>query len=227
MNAKITAMGPKNDSAVLMFSGGRDSTIASIRLHEEGYGQTLVTVTSDHLNGINLVRRRLIELRQLLPPTTKWLQLRQPKTLPGTQHFNPRTCLPCHHAYVTLAGRVLRQTEATALAFGYAQYQNSWPEQTPMAIESLTRVLSRHGVTLLLPAYSVASKSEALQLLTSYGVSTEALEQKCVKQVFNITLPEDQLRKEVQQWESAIGASLEDQTLQSLEVIEQTTLGDL
>lgn len=225
MTTKDAPPGPTGSDVVLMFSGGRDSTIAALRLQELGYRQTLVTVTSDHLHGINLVRKRLKELRGILPSPTRWVQLRQPKTR-ATRQFNQHTCLPCHHAYVSLAGRVVRQIGATAIAFGYAEYQSDWPEQTPMAVASLRRVLARFGLALLLPAHSIRSKSEALQLLTERGLSTDALEQKCTKQVTNIALPHDQLRREIELWESAITASLAEPGAFPLEVITEGTLGD-
>ncbi|HVB80636.1 MAG TPA: hypothetical protein VNE82_11915, partial [Candidatus Binataceae bacterium] len=41
---------PQTERAcVLMFSGGRDSTLAALRLSKESTSLTLVTVTSDHL----------------------------------------------------------------------------------------------------------------------------------------------------------------------------------
>src|SRR5438552_11850009 len=58
------------EACLLMFSGGRDSTLAALRLHHGRVPLRLVTVTSSHLTGINLVRRRLSELSKI-PPATK------------------------------------------------------------------------------------------------------------------------------------------------------------
>ena len=40
------------EPSLIMFSGGRDSTLAVVRLHLAGTPMTMVTVTSDHLVGI-------------------------------------------------------------------------------------------------------------------------------------------------------------------------------
>ena len=58
-----------------MFSGGRDSTLAAIRLSQQFDRLLLATITSDHLVGIDSVRRRLTELAPLLPPGSEWLHV--------------------------------------------------------------------------------------------------------------------------------------------------------
>ena len=75
------------EACLLMFSGGRDSTLAALRLHHGRVPLRLVTVTSSHLTGINLVRRRLSELSKILPATTPWLNIRQPVDLKTDTSF--------------------------------------------------------------------------------------------------------------------------------------------
>lgn len=58
-------------ACVLLFSGGRDSTIAAVRLSRSFERLFLVTITSEHLIGIASVRRRLSELKSRLPQTTR------------------------------------------------------------------------------------------------------------------------------------------------------------
>ena len=63
---------PQTERAcVLMSRGGIDSTLAALRLSKETRSLTLVTVTSDHLVGVDAVRRPLLELRQHLAPDTQ------------------------------------------------------------------------------------------------------------------------------------------------------------
>src|SRR5690242_13839333 len=87
-------------SCVLMFSGGRDSSIAAVRLSQQFAKLVLVTVTSDHLVGYDLVRSRLRELRQHLSPDTLCIRVLQPVGLAELNSLRP-TCLPCHRDYVT------------------------------------------------------------------------------------------------------------------------------
>ena len=210
---------------VLMFSGGRDSTLAALRLHNQGYELTLVTVSSDHLFGINAVRNRLQELRKILPAQTQWFRIRQPEELQTDTSFYEKTCLPCHHAYVVVAAAVAMFLETEILAFGYAGYQSTWPEQTPMAISRLRQVLRGQGIRLLLPVYNLASRKQAQDELEGHGISQESLEQKCMQQVNNVALSVEKLREQVVLWENAIEASLSNLYLVKTNTMETTTLG--
>ena len=86
-----------------MFSGGRDSTLVALRLASAGVEQVLVTVTSNHLVGLDAVHSRLRELGDHLPEGTRWLNVRQPENAAEDLTFLAPTCFPCHKAYTTLA----------------------------------------------------------------------------------------------------------------------------
>ena len=152
------------------FSGGRDSTLAALRLAHSGQRLILVTVTSDHLVGIDSVRRRLLELRGHLPLNTRWIQVAEPEDLKTDTRFYAPSCLPCHHAYTVAAVWVAEKCGAREVAFGYVGYQSSWPEQTPQAVQRLARILSRHGLTLLLPVYDLQTKADAIEELRELKV---------------------------------------------------------
>ena len=106
---------------MLMFSGGRDSTLAALRLGElTDRPLTLVTITSSHLVGIDRVRRRLGELARLLPQESRWLNIRQPTELLTDTSFYDQTCLPCHHAYVVASAAISKSLALGTVALGYA-----------------------------------------------------------------------------------------------------------
>src|SRR2546427_8917201 len=113
------------DRSVVMFSGGRDSTLAVARLAEARQPLILVTVTSSHLVGIDRVSERVSELSSILPSDTAWLNVRQPEGVIRRYAPYERTCLPCHHLYVVVGMRIAALIDARAIAFGYAAYQNS------------------------------------------------------------------------------------------------------
>jgi hypothetical protein len=211
---------------LLMFSGGRDSTLAAMRMARDGLPMTLVTVSSSHLVGIERVKARLSELAGRLDGSTPWLRVRQPAELRTDTSFYEQTCLPCHHAYVVVSGVLARSLGADRLAFGYAGYQRDWPEQTPYAIACLAAVLERHGIALELPVYEVISKEAATAELSALGLSTEALEQKCLRQITNVALADAQLRRQVELWESAIDRSLGRLDEIGLDILERGTVGD-
>jgi hypothetical protein len=214
-------------NCILMFSGGRDSTLAALRLSQQRSRLTLVTVTSDHLIGIEAVRRRILELRQRLPPDTSWLLVSQPLNILRDEASYARTCLPCHHAYVSVGARVARDRGISTLAFGYTGYQSSWPEQTPYAVERLSAALSEVDLDLVLPVYDLHRKEDAVEELSSHGLSAAALEQKCLRQITNVTLDEAALRCEVDRWEKAISSALHNLGRLPLDIREHHVLGSL
>lgn len=206
--------------SVLMFSGGRDSTLAAIRMHEQGLSPILITVASGHLVGLDRVRKRVKEIAGRTCEALPWLVIRQPEELRTDTSFYERTCLPCHHAYVVVGGAVAAKSGISIVAFGYARYQNAWPEQTPVAIGRLRNVLSRHGTQLILPVYDLTSREEAMRLLAEQNQNPSALEQKCIRQVTNVSLDEAQLIRQVELWEHAIDASMSALGEIDIEVIE-------
>ncbi len=212
-------------ACLLMFSGGRDSTLAALRLHQRGVSLFLVTVSSDHLRGINLVKRRLCELSRILPADTRWVRVRQPLELRTDTSFYEQTCLPCHHAYVVVSGALTSMNHSRRVGFGYAGYQSNWPEQTPFAVERLRAVLGRHGISLELPVYDLSSREAAIAELDANGISTESLEQKCIRQVTNVTLMNGRLRQQVALWEQAIDRSMSQLDLINFEIMDQHKIG--
>lgn len=209
---------------VIMFSGGRDSTLAALRSHQTD-PLVLVTIAAPHLIGLDLVRRRLGELSQILPSTTLWIVVRQPNELATDTSFYEQTCLPCHHAYVVVGSAVAAAVKARTLTFGYVGYQNVWPEQTPLAINSLRNVLEKYGIELALPVQDIASRDDAIAALDRLGIHSGSLEQKCIRQVTNVELDPDRLRSQVELWESAIGKSLAALDQIAIEVLEVARLG--
>lgn len=214
----------KGGDCVLMFSGGRDSSIAAVRLARAGFAPTLVTITSDHLLGIASVLRRLGELAVHLPPATRWLRIEQPTDLATDTSFYERTCLPCHHAYVVVASAVARSMRASRLAFGYAGYQADWPEQTPLAVRRLRTLLADYGIELQLPVSDLGSREEAEAELRALGLSPASLEQKCSRQVTNSALDEERLQAQVSLWEEAIRRSMEELDRIPAAITEERTL---
>jgi predicted subunit of tRNA(5-methylaminomethyl-2-thiouridylate) methyltransferase len=183
--------------SVLMFSGGRDSSVAAVRMSEQGIRPVLVTITSWHLHGIDRVRERIREIKPRMPADIPWLIIRQPVELRTDTSFYEQTCLPCHHAYVVAGAVIAAKAGVMSLAFGYTSYQSEWPEQSPLAVERLTSVLDRHGIELVLPVYDLRSREEVFEELTASCLSKAALEQKCIQQVRNVRLGQERLAQQI------------------------------
>jgi hypothetical protein len=208
-----------------MFSGGRDSTLAALSLNKSGHSLILVTVSADHLFGFERVRQRLGELKTHLPADTRWMRIRQPKT---SGHFGAafgRTCLPCQHDYALAGALIAKQLELPRLAFGYASYQSSWPEQHPSATAALSSVLSEVGICLELPVYDLATRDDAKGRLVAAGLDDRALEQKCSRQVFNLPLNDDALESHLAYWARELRSSLS-KTVE-IEILEEGLLSQV
>lgn len=214
------------NQVLLMFSGGRDSTLAALRLNDAGHSLKLVTITAGHLYGLNNVERRLREIAPMLDAKTEWLQIVQPK-LAGTQHFfHKQTCLPCQSAYVIAGTNIAKQTGIGKIALGYASYQAGWPEQGPQATAVLRSTLAQHGFELMLPVYDIVSPASAREQLKSRGISELSLEQKCSRQVNNVNLEGLELSQQIVLWAKAIDEELSNSRL-LLDVSRRMCLEDL
>jgi hypothetical protein len=214
-------------SCILMFSGGRDSSIAALRLVKRYSKVILVTVTSEHLLGIDTVYRRLAEIRRFMPDSAEWCCVKQPSTLLTDITFYAPTCLPCHHSYVVVGSLLAEQNGARNIAFGYAGYQASWPEQTSYAINRLKGLLAEFGFDLILPVYEINNIDDIKSELVEYGLSIIALEQKCSRQVTNIELKSDILCKEIDQWINSIRITLRLRHKLTLDVTNRIKIRDL
>jgi len=119
------------------------------------------------------------------------------------------TCLPCHHAYLSVAVSLADRKHLGAVATGYSGYQSDWLEQTPYAIDRLREVLGAHGKELLLPVADLISKDQAVLELRERGVSDYALEQKCLRQQTNdYRASEAQKLAEIDRWAAELDDAL-------------------
>jgi hypothetical protein len=116
---------------------------------------------------------------------------------------------------------------ADALAYGYTGYQSSWPEQTPDAIQRLSRIAAAKGARLVTPVYDITSKTEAISELKRYNLTTGALEQKCLRQLTNKALDDAALRIELEAWELALNDSISSLTLDDIRIVTECSLSDI
>ncbi len=226
-NVKDKVLYQNECKCVLMFSGGRDSTLAALRLSKSFSKLALVTITSEHLYGMESVYQRLNELKNHLPDNTEWFHVTQPSNLNTDISFYAPTCLPCHHAYISVGVVIAEKVQAQHISFGYVGYQSTWPEQTKYAIEHLRKLLKLYDITLELPVYEIKKAEEVYAELSKHGISTISLEQKCTRQVNNVELVSDVLRKEISSWKKAIIQSLATRNNLHIKILQECQLKDL
>ena len=220
-------MKPNNNKCVLLFSGGRDSTLAAVKLAQTYSELILVTITSEHLYGIETVHNRLKELQNVLPKNTKWLRIKQPTNLCTDVSFYAPTCLPCHHSYVAIGTLIAEANACSNIAFGYTGYQATWPEQTKLAIDKLSQLLKPYGINLILPVYEINDIEIVKSELSKLSLSSDSLEQKCSKQITNIELPASILIKEIDLWINAMSQTFSMRSKIELSIIEQHLFKDV
>ena len=191
-------MRPDN-KCVLLFSGGRDSTLAAMRLSKVFKHLILITVLSEHLTGIEQVYLRITQLKELLPEGTEWFHIILPE-FSNKETLVKATCLPCQRAYISIGVIIAQRFKISNLATGYSGYQNTWPEQTSYATAKLRNLLKDIGFALHLPVYDIKEKEDAENELIRLGLKPDSYEQKCLRQKYNVELEEDVLRVEIDRW---------------------------
>ena len=209
-----------------MFSGGRDSTIAALRLGRIYPSLVLVTVSTEHLLGINHVTTRLWELKRHLPLATRWYHFSfEGDTERGAEFF--QTCLPCHAVYLLAGLTVAAQNTIRDVAFGYTDYQSAWAEQTPEGRAAIFDLSASFGCRAIFPVSDLASKEDAIRELRGHGISERALEQKCLRQQGNEVVNRDSLVAEIKRWAGDLKQALELELPRKLRLVRSLALSDI
>jgi hypothetical protein len=210
---------------VLLFSGGRDSTIAALRLSRTERDLTLATVTTDHLTGIARVVRRLIELRPHMDPKTEWFHFSYAQTTETGEEL-VSTCLSCHAIYAAAGLRVAEESALARIAFGYTAYQSAWAEQTSAGRRALASALGNLGISVVFPVADLSSKEATMAELRENGLTDSALEQKCLKQQFNRESDRDLLEREIARWKGTLLTAVAERSA-ALVLVRRVTIRDL
>ena len=194
---------------VLLFSGGRDSTLAAIRLARSFNRVVLVTVKSPYMTGSSKLESRLEELKRVLSVQCEWMLVPERRLLSYRRSGEDLGCIGCHFGYFASAYSIARSLDCQCIACGFVEYQNSWVEQTPYSVARLRDLMSEHGIKLLLPVAELRSKTEVETELAKYGVTAGSLELKCDKQISDPGLVEAPLRAIVDRGIDALGVAVE------------------
>jgi hypothetical protein len=204
----MTIQSRPSSTCVLLFSGGRDSTLAAIRLAQSFSQIVLVTVKSPYMTGLTILNSRLEELKRILSVKCEWMLVPEKRLHPNQASLEDLGCIGCHFGYFASAYSVARQVKCDAIACGFVAYQNSWVEQTPYSVERLRALMSEYGMTLLLPVLELRSKAEVQAELATYGVTQDSLELKCSKQGIDPGLVSGSLKATVDQGIEALRITL-------------------
>jgi len=220
------ANNPLRSGCVLLFSGGRDSSVAALRLSREYSHLKLVTVSTEHLFGMNHVICRLGELKRHLDPATRWYHfLFEGQTETGFELL--MTCLPCHSVYLLAGLTVAADTRITDIAFGYTQYQSSWAEQSVPGRIVISEIMAQFGCRAIFPVSDVMSKEQAMAELRAHSVTELALEQKCLRQQGNKESDRSSLTTEIARWGGWLRTALKAELAPRLQLVRSLALSEI
>lgn len=180
--ARSIGQPPSQAGCVLLFSGGRDSTCAALRLLTKGRHPILLTVVDSTAQTDDRTRQRVNEMRSISQDCIYWLSARVPELYRDVLSLELSTapsCLPCLFVRLSVGILLAKQHGVDAIAAGFTSYQSTWVEQTPTAITEVTRFVKQYGLALELPVRDLASQQEASRILQQHSLTPTPLEPTC------------------------------------------------
>lgn len=175
-------------SVAILFSGGRDSTLAAIKAHRKGLFLHLLSFESGlGYGGAPLRAHRLREMEE------RWGDEAFIHRSVPTYGLTRQICfldivsdivadriqlilLGEFMAMLTSALAYCKEHALGSLAFGAVRYQSTLAEQQPMAIERFRDICAGYGISFDTPVYDAASEGVVKLQLMDAGFSTKSLE---------------------------------------------------
>lgn len=178
--------------AAVLFSGGRDSTLAACLTHEHteapvhlltmengfGHGPRLAGLRVRELDGAlggESIRHHTLSVRGL----AQLIAIRDIENDFRDFHTNLVT-LGSALAMIARAAVFALAHELPSVVTGYSGYQRHFPEQSDAAIAWFEDVLTQHGLRLECPIRSYESQRDVKDALLLYDVSGKSLERSTV-----------------------------------------------
>jgi 8-oxo-dGTP pyrophosphatase MutT (NUDIX family) len=186
MDGSPPRLAHRADRVLVMFSGGRDSSLATCLLVQRGYEVELLTTSAGASFGEELVDYRVGELRGSLGAELPWSKVSTPGLFRSVALANIEQDFDRWKTNLILLGAQMASlTEGivtclrrgiTRLATGYVKYERDYMEQDPVAVAWLRAFCSEFGLELLTPVYDYTSVDHVKYALLNFGVSTKSLE---------------------------------------------------
>ena len=182
-----------NKDVLLMYSGGKDSTLSAIRLHNEGYNVHFIHFDNGHMRDSD---KPYLTFKKIFQDQDGYyfdyeLSSVNIKELFETYYSNWNNsisdpsltseirCLSCRMAMYTELIRIAKKREIKYIAEGARISQKFMLEQIPI-IERLTKLANDNGIELLLPVLHLNNDQLEIEELLSNGYSSKTWESKCL-----------------------------------------------
>ncbi|MER2513896.1 MAG: hypothetical protein ABTQ25_15990 [Nitrosomonas ureae] len=174
------------NTILLLQSGGRDSAAAAVELLELGKTVIGVTLSADAFNKIAIPKQRAVELAMKykfyqwhMIDFTQWDRLFKESVESQISSELPKSCLLCSLSKITAMIPYCKERNITQVAMGYTEYQSTWAEQTPLAIELQRSFLQELGIDFILPVQKYKNKDGIKDFLTVRDLTPVSLENPC------------------------------------------------
>ncbi len=186
---KASETGTRHDegTTLVLFSGGRDSSLATCLLATGGRRVHLLTCNNGVCIGGDLSQHRYVELQTALG------QRLDGRTVASSMGLFRRIALQDIESdfarfgknLILLGSQLATHTEGIvycldhgikSMAAGSTKYQEHFPEQMGVARERLLSFCVEYGIEYLLPVGDFASEDDVKYRLLDYGISTKSLE---------------------------------------------------
>lgn len=182
-----------NKDVLLMYSGGKDSTLAAIRLHNEGYNVHFIHFDNGHMRDQDkpyLTFKKTFqdkegyffdyELSEVnIKDLFETYYSNWNHTLTDPLLTSEIRCLSCRMAMYTTLIRIAKKEGFKYIAEGARISQKFMLEQIPI-IERLTKLAQSNGIELLLPVLHLYDDEKEKQELLDNGYSSKTWESKCL-----------------------------------------------
>jgi len=179
----------KNEVA-LLFSGGIDSTLATVALALKGYEIHLLTMNNGVLNKNEFTESRYNELKEIFPENiVNWKKLICRKLFieialenldENLKTYNSNLiCLGCKLSMHTVGVTYCLENNIKIIADGYTRYQSYLAEQVPESIDILKKFDLNFEIEYINPIYFYDNKVEVKKELEDFGLYTKSLESMC------------------------------------------------
>lgn len=177
----------RQDDAVVLFSGGRDSSLTACLLLNQGKKVHLITCFDGALLNMDIADYRYREIENAFPASTI---LR--KILPTYGLFRrialedieadfekyKKNLIILGSQLATLSTAILYclRNSITIIASGFTKYEATLPEQMAQAIDLFRSFALEFGIAYITPVYEYSSSDEVKYHLFDFGISTKSLE---------------------------------------------------
>lgn len=177
---------------LLLYSGGKDSTLAAIRLHNAGYKVHFIHFDNGCMKDTD---KPYLTYRKIFTPEDgyyfSYLHQNEDISYLFNSYFSSYNnkendtitseirCLSCRMAMYTRALEIAIENNFSYIAEGARISQKFMLEQRPI-INRLESLAATYGIKLLLPVLELTSDEEEIKELLSNGYSSKTWESKCL-----------------------------------------------